>query len=130
MTRSEKATDKARRFCRWAGVALSLTFLCPVFAHAQNVFLKAIADLPLMPGLEEVEDASVVFDKPSGRIVEAFAKGAVGRSDVAGFYDKTLPQLGWQAEGGGSYWREGERLTLDVTESGRLLTVRFTLAPQ
>ncbi len=34
-------------------------------------FRAGVADLPLMPGLAEVPDSGMVFDKPAGRIVEA-----------------------------------------------------------
>ena len=122
--------DKQRRFLLRAGVLLAVAVCCPAAVHAENSFLEAISDLPLMPGLQEVKGASVVFDKPSGRIVETFAKGAVSRDEVETFYDRTLPQLGWRAEGTGRYWREGERLSLHLAESGPLLTVRFTLAPE
>ncbi len=46
-------------------------------AEGHAAYLAAVADLPLMPGLAEVPEAGLVFDQPSGRIVEAYAQGAV-----------------------------------------------------
>lgn len=99
-------------------------------ARGEAAFLAAVEDLPLMPGLSEVEGAATVFDAPQGRIVESFASGAVSAEDVLAFYSQTLPQLGWHASGAREYRREGEKLILEVTPGATETTVRFTLAPQ
>jgi len=83
-----------------------------------------------MPGLREITEAGMVFDKPSGRIVEAFAEGPVSRQAVAEFYDSTLPQLGWRAGPDLSFSREGEQLVIEVREEGTGVTVQYTLSPQ
>lgn len=99
-------------------------------ARAQDAqFLSTIEDLPLMPGLTEDADRSVVFDAPSGRLVESFATGTVDRDQVIAFYARTLPQLGWRADDGARYVREGEVLVLEFARRGPTLTVRFALAP-
>jgi len=94
------------------------------------VFLSEVEDLPLVPGLEEVPQAGVVFDAPGGRVVEAFAVGDLSESDVLGFYRRTLPQLGWQRQGTGDYVRAGERLRIGVSSEGDALTVRFRITPE
>lgn len=93
-------------------------------------FVSQVEDLPLMPGLTEVSDAGLVFDSPSGRIVEAYAEGSVSRAAVLDFYNETLPQLGWNRRGEAAFDREGEVLTLDFTDRQSALVVRFTLKPQ
>ncbi|MEO3427710.1 hypothetical protein AAFN88_02560 [Pelagibius sp. CAU 1746] len=93
-------------------------------------YVAGIPDLPLMPGLQSLPDSGLVFDKPGGRIVEAFAAGEVTAPAVHGFYDRTLPQLGWRREAAGAYLREGERLRLDLSEEAGRLTVQFRLSPQ
>ena len=93
-------------------------------------YLSELPDLPLMPGLEEVVGAGVVFDKPGGRIVEVYAQGAVTAQDLRGFYAATLPQLGWRAAGTSSYLREGERLEIVILSESAPLAVRFTLSPE
>ncbi len=98
-------------------------------AAATEAFLEGFGDLPVMEGLSVAKDASVVFDTPSGRIVEGYAAGAVTRSRVARFYARTLPQLGWIRAGKGRYHREGEILTLNYKGKDGALTVRFTLSP-
>ena len=96
---------------------------------AATAYVAGIDDLPLMPGLAQVPEAGVVFDKPSGRIVEAYAEGAVARAEVAAFYAATLPQLGWRARQSNVFLREGERLSLIFLGGDGDLIVRFTLEP-
>ncbi len=107
----------------------SVQLVAPAAAQGGG-FVTEVADLPLMPGLEEVEGAGVVFDKPSGRIVEAYARGDVTREAVLAFYRDTLPQLGWTEAGGGNFRREGERLALEFLDGDGTLTLRFTLKPE
>jgi len=101
-------------------------------AVGADAFVSAIDDLPLMPGLVEDPDAAMVFDSPAGRIVEAFAQGAVLAPDVLAFYAATLPQLGWRPAGPGEFRREREILTVEFPDPAAKappLTVRFALAP-
>ncbi len=93
-------------------------------------FMAGVADLPLMPGLAEVPDAGVVFDKPAGRIVEAYAQGAVSRAAVTAFYISTLPNLGWRAKAEALFQREGELLRLGFMGDDGALVVRFSLQPE
>jgi hypothetical protein len=105
-------------------------FFLAVPARAGEGFVDGFEDLPLAPGLVSVPEAGTGFDKPTGRIVVAYARGAVAKSAVEGFYSTTLPQLGWTAESGGdSYLREGERLTIEVLGPDGAVTVRYSLAP-
>src|SRR3546814_17721527 len=55
---------------------------------AGSGYVAGIPDLPLMPGLKELPDSGLVFDKPGGRIVEAFARGDVTAQAVIAFYDE------------------------------------------
>lgn len=88
------------------------------------------ADVPLMPGLSEVRDVGVIFDKPGGRIVEAYAVGPVASAGVEQFYGETLPQLGWQRIGRFRFEREGERLEIGFGGQDGSLTVRFDITPR
>ena len=86
--------------------------------------------MPLMPGLTQRIDRNVVFDAPSGRIVEAYAEGGVARDAVRNFYARTLPQLGWRQRGD-LYVRDGETLRLEFPDArpGGGTVVRFFLSP-
>ena len=100
----------------------------------QPVFVPGTEDVPLMPGLASDDGASLVFDKPQGRIVEAAARGAVTRRAVTAFYEESLPQLGWRRTAASastkSFERDGERLSLDFDGRDGNLQVAFTLAPR
>ncbi|MGB8275013.1 MAG: hypothetical protein WCF16_07050, partial [Alphaproteobacteria bacterium] len=103
-------------------------------AAADEKFVAGFEDLPLMPGLAQIPDAGVVFDAPSGRIVEAFAEGRIDPVAVKNFYGRTLPQLGWKKSAGDRFEREGEILDVEVTPDapapGEKIVVHFYLAPE
>jgi hypothetical protein len=110
--------------------ALVSVVLWAVAAHPADRFVRGIEDLPLMPGLAEAADAGVVFDTPSGRIVQTEATGQVSRDQVLTFYAETLPQLGWRSLAAGLFRRENEVLRIEFEEAGDPGTiVRFALSP-
>jgi len=93
-------------------------------------FLGVYEDLPLAPGLAEVEGSGLSFDSPGGRIIEGYAKGAAKAADVLKFYAATLPQLGWTRDSDTLYRREAEVLKLNTESDGRALVVHFTISPE
>ena len=96
-------------------------------------FVAGLEDLPLMPGLDAMQEAGVWFDTPQGRIVEAYATGPVTRGAIEAFYAETLPQLGWREAEGGTWLRDGEALKLVIVEPsgapGQAPIVRFAVSP-
>ncbi len=112
---------------RRAALLIALLAFAPC-ARAQEGFVEGFEDLPLAPGLSSLPEAGTGFDKPTGRIVVAYARGGVSKASVEEFYRATLPQLGWSLEGG-AYVREGERLWIEILGADGALTVRYTLAP-
>ncbi len=103
-------------------IGLALTLLCLGAVHstqalAEDKFLSAIDDLPLMAQLDEIAGGVMVFDSPSGRIVEALTMGKVLKEDVEQFYSDTLPQLGWEKRAPGKYSREDEVLKLEFPQT-------------
>ena len=99
-------------------------------AGAQSAYLADVDDLPLAPGLVEDPAARVAFDKPAGRIVEAAAGGTTTAAAIGGFYDQTLPALGWQAVGGNTWVRGAEQLQIQVERNGTSVIVRYSLSPR
>ncbi len=97
--------------------------------HRQS-FVGGLEDLPLMDGLAEDRAAGLVFDKPDGRLVDAYAAGPVTPDAVAAFYRETLPELGWRVIGPLTFEREGERLTIETEALAGEVLVRFHLAPR
>ncbi len=104
-------------------------------ARAASAFLGGFDDLPLMPGMSELQGELMTFDSPTGRIVENSAVGNVNKQAVEAFYRTTLPQLGWKQTGPRLYVREDEILRLEypapkgVSSAAPSLTVRFILRP-
>jgi hypothetical protein len=104
--------------------------LLPGFALAQEMrqpgsapaaFFQTIPDMPLMQGLEELPDQTMIFEKPAGRIIDAAATvdDTLPAADVLAFYRDTLPQLGWtpapkDSAQGERFIRAGEEITLEV----------------
>lgn len=110
--------------------ALVSVLLCATAAYSADRFVPGIEDLPLMPGLVEAPDTSVVFDTPSGRIVQTEATGQMSPERVLAFYAQTLPQLGWRSLEAGLFRREDEVLRIEFDKVGdRGMTVRFALSP-
>jgi hypothetical protein len=99
----------------------------PIMALA--AFFAAVEDMPIMPGLTEAPEASTLFDKPEGRIVQLVAAGQVDRERVLAFYAEALPQLGWRRTAEGNWRREEELLRLEVRPRGRDSELRIQIAP-
>jgi hypothetical protein len=113
-----------------ATAVLVSVLLSAAAAHPADRFVGGIGDLPLMPGLAENPNAGMVFDTPSGRIVQTEATGRVSRDQVLSFYAETLPQLGWRTLAAGQFRREAEVLKIEIDETGEPdITVRFALSP-
>jgi hypothetical protein len=111
-------------------LAIALILLCPAFAGAAGAFLTGIEDVPVPPGLTENQAAGMVFDSPTGRIIEAVASGELSRDQVIAFYAQTLPQLGWTRISDSEFKSETETLKLSFDQSKKpLLAVHFTLTP-
>ena len=123
-----------RRLISIAALALLVAFAAgapgaPGALGAEEKFLAGFEDVPLMDGLAVVEGKGMVFDTAAGRLVESYARGAVGRAEVLGFYEQALPQLGWTGTGQGAFQREGERLAIRFLGPDGNLVVHFPLSP-
>ncbi len=113
----------------FAFCAIAFLFCLPRVTLAADTFVIGFEDLPLMIGLAQVQQDSVLFDTPQGRIVQASATGTVTRNAVLSFYSSTLPQLGWVSVDQATFQREGETLRIEFTQTDRLLTVHFLAEP-
>lgn len=127
--------DRIARFAALIGIAALLFAGAtpPPGALAQDqeqAFIEGSEDVPLAPSLTTVVGTGMVFDSPTGRIVEAFATGRAAKAEILGFYGETLPALGWDSVSDNQFRREGESLTIDFFGVDGDLSVRFTLAPE
>jgi hypothetical protein len=93
-------------------------------------FATAIDDLPLMPGLNLMENNDIIFGSPGvGRIVETEAVGAVDIDDVYNFYARTLPHMGWKSIDMRRYRRDQDLLRIDAHADGKNTVVHFAIHP-
>ncbi len=127
---------------RWATLCALLVVLAglaplrSVAAQDQQSFVPGFDDLPLMDGLTAAADALTVFDTAAGRIIESRAVGKLAAGDVAAFYRRTLPALGWVVAAAPlTFARDGETLAIAVEPvigapaDGAAVIVTFSLAP-
>ena len=106
---------------------LMLTAL-PVMA-AETVYSSVVDDLPLMQGMIEKPDDTVIFDKPGGRIIEFSAETSTAAEAVKSFYLQALPPLGWKSSRASQFTRDNETLKIDFEKAGKKTLVHFTLTP-
>lgn len=84
-----------------------------------------------MPGLEELSEQTVVFDKPEGRITETVAAmDGVSPAQVQGYYESSLPSFGWAKISENSFVRGEERLSLLFEEIDGHQFLRVMIAPE
>ena len=103
-------------------------------ADEESSFVAGFEALPLMPGMHNVAGSSVVFDTPTGRIVESAVTGIATPGEIKAFYAQSLPQLGWELFLETEYRREDEVLKLEITtdrdHDGDYVVVHFFLSPK
>lgn len=105
-------------------------FLMPSFVMAQS-FFTSLPDVPLMPGLVELEERALSFDKPEGRIMigVAAADDSLSKESVQSFYSQSLPAFGWQAQGPYIYARGFETLEMSLKNDGTQNILEITISP-
>lgn len=115
------------------GVMASIGFLtASAYSNGSARFFESLYDVPIMPGLEEMPDYALVFDKPEGRVAEAaaYSDGGLPPSEILKFYKTSLQELGWTQKAPAVYVREGEKLTISSKTQGGQNMVLFLLEPQ
>ncbi len=91
-------------------------------------FFSMLQDIPLMQGLEEIEDQTISFDKPEGRIIESNAlMRDVTKEQVLNFYQVTLPQFGWGRVSDNQFFRNGEFLEIGFEDNYMKIMIKPTL---
>lgn len=97
----------------------------------QTSFAQAIEDLPVMPGMQIVEDKDMLILFGDKRIAQATLEGPVDIDQVYYFYASVLPELGWKKLTPKIYERAGERLSMKPNSANPqgLTRVRFEVEP-
>lgn len=100
-------------------------------AHAAESFIEGMEDIPIPDKMMQIRADNISFGNEETRLVEAYLQANFYKfSFVAGFYEETLPQLGWTFEGEKdgvlTFVRGNEELDIAM-ESKLPLIVRVTL---
>ncbi|MAQ71627.1 MAG: hypothetical protein CL565_05490 [Alphaproteobacteria bacterium] len=119
-------------------IVTTIIFLCslPVKADTPPVtYISALPTVPLMPGLEEVGNSEVLFDKAEGRIAAIDAYGFdLKEQNVKNYYREVLPELGWVETDNMVFSRQNEvlaiRLNTKTLDRRSGVTVTFDLQPK
>lgn len=106
-------------------------------AYAQNHthdteprFFSVLHDVPIMDGLIEIEDNTTTYDKPNGRIIDAFAKtNAISKENIITYYNATLPQFGWGKTAHGQFYRKDEILKLTFEQRENMQILKISIRP-
>lgn len=106
-------------------------YFLPNTVYPQSSFISILNDVPLMSGFKIQNQTALIFDTPSGRIVEIAADGKVSLFKARRFYADTLPQLGWRDSGNNIFLRDEEILTINFSkiENGHT-QIKFSIAPE
>ncbi|MGE0108272.1 MAG: hypothetical protein AB7S81_00695 [Bdellovibrionales bacterium] len=96
-----------------------------------TLFARAIEDLPVMSGLEVVDDEDVLEIFGSQRMAQTLLRGRVDIDRVYYFYAEVLPSLGWKKIDSKTYRRETERLLFQPSSANEegMTYVRFVVEP-
>ena len=111
---------------------LIITFyFSPNTVYSQSAFISILNDVPLMSGLKIQKQTALIFDTPSGRIVEVAADGKISLLKMREFYADTLPQLGWRDRGENIFSRDQEILSINfsIIENGNA-QIKFSITPE
>jgi len=97
-------------------------------------FFAGSQDIPVMPGLIELEGRSFSYDKPEGEITQIVAQmDGVNSEQVLFYYDAILPQFGWgkvsKVFDGANFFREDEYLDISFDVDGAQSLVKIMVRP-
>ncbi len=94
-------------------------------------FFEALYDVPVMPGLEELKDQAMLFDKPDGRIASVTAVSRTkGEAEISRFYADAMPALGWKKINENQYVRGDDLLGIELSLHSPYTVAKFTLSPR
>ena len=100
----------------------------PLNLYASPKFIPGINGLPLMSGFEVIPETQVVFNTPSGRIIEVSVIGKLPPIKILPFYKATLSQLGWVHISDNKFLRENDLLKVEVVDNQNgQFVVRFSV---
>lgn len=94
-------------------------------------FIDILGDVPMMPEMEIEPESTLIFDKASGRYIEALTTLPLdtANNEITAFYQKTLPLLGWTKISVEEYHKDDETLKILIENNNDAVIVRFIASP-
>lgn len=84
---------------------------------AQDRNIPYFDSIPLMNGFHTSQDDVMIFDKPEGRIIEAFIwceTECPSIDAIQSYYKQSLISLGWASTSGTKFRKKGHTLSFDI----------------
>ena len=98
---------------KWIFLFIFYTF------SAWGQFLPGTEDIPLMKGIEKVEETAS-FESPSERMILIGAETKLSQKSVFDFYRKTLKNLDWKETKPGYFERGKDSFSIEITPQGQI----------
>lgn len=97
----------------------------------QAAFIEGLEDVPVIEGMQQLQNDSITFGNEESRLVEAILTSeSTTFKNVEKFYVNTLPQMGWIYQGKREstliFEREGELIEISKEQTNPLM-VRITV---
>jgi hypothetical protein len=111
---------------------LSCLLTCGSLASARAVeFFSVLPEVPLPPRAAQLNEETIIFDKPGGRYIEVMAAVPDNTPpEVLSYYNRVLPQLGWTSLAGERFARDGEVLRVTSWRADGRTLLRLRLLPE
>lgn len=93
-------------------------------------FVNGINDIPIFKNMKNIEDSLVVFDTNKGRFVTSEIFGENNQKKIESYYEKILPNLGWEKIKTSKYQREEEILDLEYKNIDEKVHLIFKISPK
>ena len=106
---------------------LPLLILFWIFPVLAQVFLPGTEDIPLMNGLQQVEETAS-FDNPDERMVLISAETNLPPKKIFEFYQESLKNLGWGEQKIGQFKRGNDFFSIEVTPTQKTSQIQFRLS--
>lgn len=97
-------------------------------------FVQGSEDIPLLVGMEQINNEGLGFDTASGSIMSSSYEVLIDFDKIKDFYMQTLPQIGWQVSKNFqdklSFTREKEKLEINFIKENDVDVVRFLISSE
>lgn len=105
--------------------------ICLSFNAQATTFIEGLEDVPVAPGLHQIQNDTLSFGNEESRFVEVILEGnKTSFGTVGNFYKSTLPQMGWiyQGKRGKTFLFDRDGEVMDISKDAENpLRIRITV---